>query len=60
MYELRKAPSDLYSIISRAVERGSLLGCSIDVSTQICYVHLFDYVIALPILLPILISLTRF
>lgn len=45
MYELRKAPSDLYSIISRAVERGSLLGCSIDVSTQICYVHLFDYVI---------------
>uniref|UniRef100_A0A8C7D0X5 Calpain-1 catalytic subunit n=1 Tax=Oncorhynchus kisutch TaxID=8019 RepID=A0A8C7D0X5_ONCKI len=45
MYELRKAPSDLYSIISRAVERGSLLGCSIDVSTQICYVHFFDYVI---------------
>uniref|UniRef100_A0A3Q1E9X7 Calpain-1 catalytic subunit n=1 Tax=Acanthochromis polyacanthus TaxID=80966 RepID=A0A3Q1E9X7_9TELE len=32
MYELRKAPSDLYSIISRAVDRGSLLGCSIDVS----------------------------
>uniref|UniRef100_A0A8C8CMB8 Calpain-1 catalytic subunit n=1 Tax=Oncorhynchus tshawytscha TaxID=74940 RepID=A0A8C8CMB8_ONCTS len=34
MFELRKAPSDLYSIISRAVERGSLLGCSIDVSTN--------------------------
>lgn len=33
MYELRKAPSDLYSIIGRAIERGSLLGCSIDVST---------------------------
>lgn len=32
MYELRKAPADLYSIISRAVDRGSLLGCSIDVS----------------------------
>uniref|UniRef100_A0A673WKW5 Calpain-1 catalytic subunit n=1 Tax=Salmo trutta TaxID=8032 RepID=A0A673WKW5_SALTR len=32
MYELRKAPSDLYSIISRAVERGSLLGCSIDIT----------------------------
>lgn len=32
MYELRKAPSDLHSIIGRAVERGSLLGCSIDVS----------------------------
>uniref|UniRef100_A0A8C6V1H5 Calpain-1 catalytic subunit n=1 Tax=Neogobius melanostomus TaxID=47308 RepID=A0A8C6V1H5_9GOBI len=32
MYDLDKAPSDLYSIISRAVERGSLLGCSIDVS----------------------------
>lgn len=33
MFELRKAPSDLFSIISRAIERGSLLGCSIDVST---------------------------
>lgn len=32
MYELRKAPSDLYSIICRALERGSLLGCSINVS----------------------------
>uniref|UniRef100_A0A8B9H263 Calpain-1 catalytic subunit n=1 Tax=Astyanax mexicanus TaxID=7994 RepID=A0A8B9H263_ASTMX len=32
MYELKKAPSDLYNIIQRAVDRGSLLGCSIDVS----------------------------
>lgn len=32
MYDLPKAPSDLYSIMRRAVERGSLLGCSIDVS----------------------------
>jgi len=32
MFELKKAPADLYSIISRAIERGSLLGCSIDVS----------------------------
>ncbi|XP_036403725.1 calpain-1 catalytic subunit-like [Megalops cyprinoides] len=32
MYELRKAPADLYSIMGRAVERGSLLGCSIDIS----------------------------
>lgn len=31
-YELRKAPSDLYQIILKALERGSLLGCSIDVS----------------------------
>ncbi|CAD7670086.1 unnamed protein product [Nyctereutes procyonoides] len=29
-YELRKAPSDLYQIILKALERGSLLGCSID------------------------------
>lgn len=36
MYELKKAPSDLYSIISRAIDRGSLLGCSIDVSTFMC------------------------
>ncbi|KAI5104753.1 calpain 1, large subunit, partial [Silurus meridionalis] len=31
MYELNKAPSDLFNIIRRAIERGSLLGCSIDV-----------------------------
>uniref|UniRef100_A0A6Q2Z043 Calpain-1 catalytic subunit n=1 Tax=Esox lucius TaxID=8010 RepID=A0A6Q2Z043_ESOLU len=34
-YDLKKAPSDLYSIMSRAVERGSLLGCSIDL-TPLC------------------------
>ncbi|KAJ0006505.1 hypothetical protein NQD34_013778 [Periophthalmus magnuspinnatus] len=34
MYELNKPPSDLYSIISRAVERGSLLGCSIDITSS--------------------------
>uniref|UniRef100_A0A5F5PQQ6 Calpain-1 catalytic subunit n=1 Tax=Equus caballus TaxID=9796 RepID=A0A5F5PQQ6_HORSE len=32
-YELRKAPSDLYHIILKALERGSLLGCSIDISS---------------------------
>ncbi|KAF7706639.1 calpain-1 catalytic subunit [Silurus meridionalis] len=32
MYELNKAPSDLFNIIRRAIERGSLLGCSIDIS----------------------------
>ncbi|XP_062850445.1 calpain-1 catalytic subunit [Trichomycterus rosablanca] len=34
MYELKKAPSDLFSIIKRAVERGSLLGCSIDITSS--------------------------
>lgn len=34
MYELRKAPSDLFSVIGRAVERGSLLGCSIDITSS--------------------------
>ncbi|XP_041802749.1 calpain-1 catalytic subunit-like isoform X1 [Chelmon rostratus] len=32
MYELRSAPRDLHKIIGKALERGSLLGCSIDVS----------------------------
>lgn len=35
MFELNKAPSDLFSIMGRAIERGSLLGCSIDVSKNI-------------------------
>ncbi|KAM7377143.1 hypothetical protein PAMA_013766 [Pampus argenteus] len=35
MYELRKAPSDLFSVIKRAIDRGSLLGCSIDISSRV-------------------------
>lgn len=38
MYELGKAPSDLFSIMGRAIDRGSLLGCSIDVST-VTFMH---------------------
>lgn len=33
MYELKSAPRDLPRIIAKALERGSLLGCSIDVSS---------------------------
>lgn len=39
MYELRSAPRDLPRIITKALERGSLLGCSIDVSP--CGAYLF-------------------
>ncbi|CAI9585958.1 unnamed protein product [Staurois parvus] len=31
-YELKKPPADLFTIISKALERGSLMGCSIDIS----------------------------
>lgn len=31
-YELRKPPPNLFKIIQKALEKGSLLGCSIDVS----------------------------
>ncbi|KAL7831480.1 hypothetical protein SRHO_G00309830 [Serrasalmus rhombeus] len=33
MYELRKAPRDLHRIIAKALDRGSLLGCSIDITS---------------------------
>ncbi|NXA39356.1 CAN2 protein, partial [Eudromia elegans] len=32
-YELRKAPSNLYQIIQKALRAGSLLGCSIDITS---------------------------
>ncbi|XP_069752344.1 calpain-1 catalytic subunit-like [Narcine bancroftii] len=33
MYDLRKSQTDLYGIIKKALERGSLLGCSIDITS---------------------------
>ncbi|XP_043541207.1 calpain-2 catalytic subunit-like, partial [Chiloscyllium plagiosum] len=32
-YELKSAPQNLFHIIQKALQRGSLMGCSIDVST---------------------------
>ncbi|XP_041839933.1 calpain-1 catalytic subunit-like [Melanotaenia boesemani] len=33
MFELKNAPRDLHRIISKALQRGSLLGCSIDITS---------------------------
>ncbi|NWR99505.1 CAN1 protein, partial [Motacilla alba] len=32
-FDLRRPPADLYQIILKALERGSLLGCSIDITS---------------------------
>uniref|UniRef100_A0A8C9RCR3 Calpain-3 n=1 Tax=Scleropages formosus TaxID=113540 RepID=A0A8C9RCR3_SCLFO len=41
-YEMKEAPKELYKIMKKALERGSLMGCSIDVSlTSLCY-RLFE------------------
>ncbi|NWI19037.1 CAN2 protein, partial [Crypturellus soui] len=32
-YELQKAPPNLFKIIQKALQKGSLLGCSIDISS---------------------------
>uniref|UniRef100_A0A452GME9 Uncharacterized protein n=1 Tax=Gopherus agassizii TaxID=38772 RepID=A0A452GME9_9SAUR len=33
MYEVKKAPENFYEILGKALERGSLVGCSIDISS---------------------------
>ncbi|XP_062244252.1 calpain-1 catalytic subunit-like [Platichthys flesus] len=35
MYDLKNAPGDLHRIIVKALERGSLLGCSIDITSAL-------------------------
>ncbi|XP_027489523.1 calpain-1 catalytic subunit-like, partial [Corapipo altera] len=32
-FDLRRPPGDLFNIILKALERGSLLGCSIDITS---------------------------
>nr|XP_055219463.1 neutral alpha-glucosidase C isoform X4 [Gorilla gorilla gorilla] len=36
-FEVRDAPSDMYKIMKKAIERGSLMGCSIDDGTNMTY-----------------------
>uniref|UniRef100_A0A8C5AVP4 Calpain-3 n=1 Tax=Gadus morhua TaxID=8049 RepID=A0A8C5AVP4_GADMO len=41
-FDLLEAPKDLYSIMKKALERGSLMGCSIDVGVHSVYIcHYF-------------------
>lgn len=37
MYDLKRAPRNMGHIIRKALERGSLLGCSIDVSVPLLF-----------------------
>lgn len=34
MYETKKAPADLYTILKKALDRGSMMGCSIDITSS--------------------------
>lgn len=34
VYETRNAPSDLYTILKKALDRGSMMGCSIDITSS--------------------------
>ncbi|XP_056628960.1 calpain-9 [Triplophysa dalaica] len=34
MYETKKPPTDFFNILKKAVERGSMLGCSIDITSS--------------------------
>ncbi|CAO2579232.1 Capn3 [Lemmus lemmus] len=36
-FEIKEAPSDMYKIMRKAIERGSLMGCSIDDGTNMTY-----------------------
>nr|XP_048315685.1 calpain-3 isoform X4 [Myodes glareolus] len=36
-FEIKDAPSDMYKIMRKAIERGSLMGCSIDDGTNLTY-----------------------
>lgn len=38
-YELKEAPKELYKIMKKALERGSLMGCSIDVSDVLALIR---------------------
>ncbi|XP_072514107.1 calpain-9 [Salminus brasiliensis] len=34
MYETKKAPADLFTILKKALDRGSMMGCSIDITSS--------------------------
>ena len=42
VFDLRKAPTDLFKIMQKGCSRNSLMGCSLDVSNEFDLIHWYN------------------